>query len=266
MKTKPFKHPYYLLALTMCSGLSANAQKLPNVQPAGIYAPNNVKIDGKATEWGNQLQAFNKTTAIFYTMANNNNNLYLVVRATDFVAMDKILGAGLSLTITGKNGALAFTTPITDATNRSNISKAVRNSEAMTDSLATKLNKELNTHLKEVTLKGIAAIPDPTISVFNEYGIKVSGYLGTDKAYTCEVAIPLKYITPILGEATDFKYNIMVNGVTMNVMTATRNGEVIAAQSAEMAAMMANVTINGASMMELSSPTDFSGTYTLAKK
>jgi hypothetical protein len=266
MKPKPIKYPYYWLALTMCVGLSANAQKLPNVQPAGVYAPDNIKIDGKVAEWGSQWQAYNKTTAIFYTMAHNNDNLYLVVRTTDFVAMDKILGAGLSLTITGKNGALAFTTPITGATNRGNISKAVRDSDAMTDSLATKLNKELATHSKEVALKGIAAIPDPTISVYNEYGIKVSGYVGTDKSYTCEVAIPLKYITPVLGGAIAFNYNIMLNGVQMNIVTRTLNGEVVSSQSAEMAAVMANIRINGASMMELSSPTDFSGTYTLIKK
>jgi hypothetical protein len=250
----------------MCVGLTANAQKLPNVQTAGIYAPANVKVDGKLTEWNNQLEAYNKTTALYYTMANSNDNLYLAIRVTDFVAMDKILGGGLSLTITGKNGAIAFTTPLTSATNRGNISKAARSSEAMTDSLANKLNKELATHSKEAGIKGISAITDPTISVYNEYGIKVSGYVGTDKTYTCEIAIPLKYITPILGGAEDFKYNIMVNGVMMNIVTATRNGEVVATQSAEMAAMMANIKINGASMMELSSPTDFSGTYTLIKK
>jgi hypothetical protein len=266
MKTKPIKYPYYWLALTMCISLSANAQKLPSVQAAGVYAPANVKVDGKLTEWNNQLEAYNKTTALYYTMANNNDNLYLAMRTTDFVAIDKILGAGISLTITGKNGALVFTTPITDATNRSNISKAARSSDVMTDSLANKLNKELTTHLKELTLKGIAAIPDPTISVYNEYGIKVAGHLGIDKAYTCEIAIPLKYITPILADAGSFNYNIMVNGVTMNIVTSARNGEVVNSNSAEMASILANIKINGSSAMELSSPTDFTGTYTLMKK
>ena len=198
-------------------------------------------------------------------MANNNDNLYLAIRTTDYVAIDKILGAGITLTITGKDGAVAFTTPITTATNRSNISKAAR-SEAMTDSLATKLNKELATHSKEVALKGIAAITDPTISVYNEYGIKVASQIGIDKAYTCEIGIPLKYINPVLAGADSFNYNIMVNGITMNIVTSTRNGEVVNSQSAEMASIMANIKINGSSAMELSSPTDFSGTYTLVKK
>lgn len=266
MKPKPITYPYYLLALTMCIGFIANAQKLPNVQTAAVYAPTNVKVDGKATEWNNQFQAYNKSTALYYTMANNNDNLYLAVRTADFVTMDKILGGGLALTITGKNGAIAFTTPLTSATNRGNISKAVRSADAMTDSLTTKLNKELATHSKEVALKGVAAITDPTISVYNEYGIKTTGYIGADKAYTCEVAIPLKYITPVLGGAADFKYNIMVNGVQMNMVTRNINGETVSPQSAELAAVMANVRINGASMMELSYPTDFSGTYTLVKK
>lgn len=31
---------------------TANAQKLPNVQQAGVRAPAMIKIDGKTTEWG----------------------------------------------------------------------------------------------------------------------------------------------------------------------------------------------------------------------
>ncbi len=266
MKTKNIKYPYYLLALMMCISLAANAQKLPNMQPTGLYAPANVKVDGKLTEWNNQLEAYNKSTSIYYTMANSNDNLYLAVRTTDFTSMDKMLGGGLSLTITGKNGAIAFTTPITSATNRGNISKAVRSSDAITDSVATKLNRELTTNSKQAAVKGITAIADPTISVYNEYGIKVAGYLGTDKAYTCEVAIPLKYITPILGDAADFKYNIMVNGVKMEIVTRNSNGETVSSQSAELASVMANVRLNGTPMIELASPTDFTGTYTLVKK
>jgi hypothetical protein len=260
------KYPYYWLALTMCIGISASAQKLPNVQPAGVYAPANVKVDGKATEWDNQMQAYNKNASLFYTMANNNDNLYLVVRTTDYVAIDKILGAGLSLTLMGKNGAIAFTSPITMGPVRSNISKAVRSTDPITDSLLNKLNKDLTTNLKEVALKGISTIPDPTISVYNEFGIKVAAQLGMDKAYTCEIAIPLKYINPVLADAGSFNYNIMVNGVTMNIVTSSRNGEVVNSNSAEMASILANIKVNGSSMMELSSPTDFSGTYTLIKK
>ena len=262
---KPIKYPYYWLALTTCIGLSANAQKLPNVQSVGVYAPANVKVDGTAAEW-NQLQAYNKNTSLYYTMANNNDNLYLAIRTTDFVAMDKLIAGGLTLTIMGKNGAITFTSPITSGPIRSNISKAVRGSETITDSLLNKLNKELTSNLKEADLKGIAAIPDLTISVYNEYGIKVASQLGLDKDYTCEIAIPLKYVNAIIADAGSFNYNVMINGVKMNIVTSTRNGEVVNSQSAEMASIMANIKINGSSVMELSSPTDFSGTYTLIKK
>lgn len=266
MNAKAIKYPYHWLALSMCISLSVNAQKLPNIQPSGLYAPADVKVDGKATEWNNPLQAYNKSIAAFYTMANNNDNLYLVIRTTDYVAIDKILGGGITLTITGKKGAITFTTPTSSGSNRSNISKEVRGAEPLTDSLLNKLNKELANNFKEAALTGIATIPDPTISVYNEYGIKVSGQIGMDKAYTCELAIPLKYITPVLADVDNFNYNIMVNGVKMNIVTSTRNGEVVNSQSAEMASIMANIKINGSSMMELSSPTDFSGTYTLIKK
>ena len=58
----------------------ANAQKLPNVQQASLRAPENVKVDGKPTEWGDKLQAYNKATDVFYTIANDYNNLYLIIQ------------------------------------------------------------------------------------------------------------------------------------------------------------------------------------------
>ena len=40
--------------------LPAHAQKLPKVQKTSIRAPENIKIDGKANEWDNKYQAFNR--------------------------------------------------------------------------------------------------------------------------------------------------------------------------------------------------------------
>ena len=64
-------------------GLYANGQRLPNKQEEGFTAPQNVKIDGKATEWQNQFKAYNTATGIYYTVANDSTNLYLVIQATE---------------------------------------------------------------------------------------------------------------------------------------------------------------------------------------
>ena len=86
-----------LLFSTIC--FSAFAQKLPDVQQASLQAPPGVKIDGKLTEWGDRFEAYNKGTEIYYSIANNSENLYLTVRATDAEIIDKILASGLTFTV-----------------------------------------------------------------------------------------------------------------------------------------------------------------------
>ena len=256
---------FYTLLFVIVTGLSAIAQKLPNVQSVGLYAPTGVKVDGKAAEWGNDFQAYNKGTAVFYTMANNADNLFLTVKSTDKTAIGKILGGGLTLTITDKNkpnGSIDITTPITTAPSRSNIAQAVGKSESISDSLLNVLNKSLASNFKAIKLNGIKAIPDSAISIYNDYGIKVAGQLNNHKEYICELTIPLKY----LNNPEAFNYNITLNGVPFQMMTIKPNGQTVSTGPAEAMAGMANVIMDGSPMLELTSPTDLSGTYTLAKK
>ena len=260
MKTKPIKYPYYWLALTMCIGLSANAQKLPNVQPAGVYAPANVKVDGNVTEWNNQLQAYNKSTSIYYTMANNNDNLYLVVQATANIIIDKILSGGISLTITSANNKtvvpLVITSPILPRGGRAPIVVRLRDGGALADAELATLNKGLTANFKEISINGINAIPEPSISVYNDHGIKASAAIDMNKAYNYEFVIPIKYITQLIDGSGTFNYNIKLSGEKMNnpntivVVGGALNGPASSADA----------------YMELFSTTDFSGTYTLIKK
>src|ERR1700679_2125120 len=77
----------------------AAAQKLPEVQPAAVWAPENIKIDGDANEWNNKFQAYNKTAGIYYTLSNNEDHLFLTVQATDPDMINKLVAGGLTLTI-----------------------------------------------------------------------------------------------------------------------------------------------------------------------
>ena len=88
-----------LALLTTAFVLSAQAQKLPNVQEASVWAPANVKMDARLTDWGDNLQAFNKTLGLNYTLANDDKNLYLVIKATDQATTNKITAGGITLTI-----------------------------------------------------------------------------------------------------------------------------------------------------------------------
>ncbi len=278
MKTKPITYPYCLLALTMCIGVTANAQKLPNVQAAAIYAPTNVKVDGKLTEWNNQLQAYNKSTSLYYTMANNADNLYLTIQAKDKVALQKAIGGGITLTITSKEKGLngvSLSTPYLLGSNRSKITQKINIQDTLMEADVAVLNNVISTNFKELSIKGITTIPDSVISVYNEHGIKLSAVIDKDKAYTCELAIPLKYIKQLTGTAGTFNYNLKLNGIKSDAVVIKDSPNNM---STGAPARMGGITVGdgvtvvgtarsvyGASPMELMNPTDFSGTYTLIK-
>ncbi len=267
-----------ILALTMCISLSANAQKLPTVQQAGLYAPASVKIDGKTAEWDNKFQAYNKNTSVFYTMANDDDNLYLVVQATDRLIIDKILTNKLTLTVFNAQDKnivpISITTP-SFAGNSSYFSNLIKNPS---DSLVNVTNKALAANLKELKTTGISAITDPVISVYNDYGIKFAVRADIDKACTFELQIPIKYMSHLIA-ANSFSYKIQVNALELRrggdavVVNKGSDGGAAAPTNGGGAAAPANVNLlirqmeSGAGLMnELMSETNFTGTYTLVKK
>ena len=78
---------------------TAQAQKLPNIQQGSLRAPAQVKIDGKATEWGSRFRAYNKATGIYYTLANDDDNLYLAIQAKDALIIRKVLTGGVVFSV-----------------------------------------------------------------------------------------------------------------------------------------------------------------------
>ena len=85
--------------LFACLNSSAQAQKITNVQETAVWVPGNIKVDGKLNEWGDNLQALNKATQVYYTLANDDKNLYLAIRSANQNSANKIVAGGLNLTI-----------------------------------------------------------------------------------------------------------------------------------------------------------------------
>jgi hypothetical protein len=88
-----------LIALCLLMPVAAMAQKMRKVQQGNLRAPVNIKVDGELTEWGNQFQAYNMANLMYYTISNDDNNLYLTVQMADMVGSKKIFRGGLTFTI-----------------------------------------------------------------------------------------------------------------------------------------------------------------------
>jgi len=259
-----------LLCAIICSQLT-NAQKLPNKQEASVFVPVNVKIDGKPTEWGDRFQAFNKAAEVFYTISNDTDNLYLVIQTTEPLITRKIIAGGVTLAINAsekpkKGEQITITYPVFDSKNSPNIN--LRNntddlSQLEYDLFIYELNTEFIKKAKEIKLSGINAINDTLISVYNEHKIKAMGAFDDKKQYTCELALPLKFIKPLIGPQSNFNYTITLNGSTR--VEGARIEYLNGGSGIRITSNSSNVP-SVTDMKFMSSPTDFSGEYTLAKK
>mgnify|MGYP001546213068 CR=1 FL=1 len=251
-----------LSVLSIC--FTAQAQKLPNIQAAGLRLPAETKIDGTASEWNNKFQAYNKANGIFYTLANNNENVYLAVKATDPHFIEKILSGGITLTIKStdkkdKTSPVSIDYLFVPLVERYAMMKKIKGGDAAAPYTPDDINKQFTADAKQVDVRGIKEIPDTLISINNDAVIKVAARFDDKKALTYELSLPLKYIQQNLGTNTSFNYDIKLNAIRIIKQTGTAKGVPI----------VTVVRINSREaddMLDLQSPTDFSGEYALAPK
>jgi hypothetical protein len=269
MKKVSFVFSLVLLAFTF----SVNAQELPKTQKASLRAPGNIKIDGKSAEWKG-FQAFNGTTRLYYSMANDADNLYLVVVVSDLLTIRKIIAGGITLTVnsgnpTAQSQHIAITYPLFSKNNwpvinLRGLQTATRDSVMtykLLDSSIRTANQQLALRSKEIKILGTKAVEDTLVSVYNQDGIKAVSRFGTKMIYTYELAIPLKTLGLSYKDQQQFKYNIKLNGSNFaegNVIEDIEGGIRVRSESGKLIPM--------ADMQFISYPTDFSGVYTLIKK
>lgn len=269
--TSTIKLKLLLLLLAIAGTLTTTAQKLPNKQETPLFAPAKVKIDGKTTEWGAQFQAYNKATELFYTIANDNENLYLTVQATESLIARKIIAGGLTLTLssldkTKNTEKVNITYPVFDGKNPPKINLGTKTDDFDQldyDIFIYELNTEFVKKAKEIKLSGISAINDTLISVYNEHKIKAVGAFNDKKYYTYELVLPLKYIQPVIGAQSNFNYTITLNG---SDRVEGARIEYLNGGSGVRITSNTNSAPSMADMKFMSAPTNFSEEYTLAKK
>lgn len=239
------------------------AKKLKDVQPGSMLAPSPIKIDGKLNEWGDNFQAYNRSTRILYILCNDDKNIYLTAKSTDFTTTAKIIAGGITLTINteGKKkdkDGYSITFPVIEHPERlaGGLGNRFGNRNAGADTdLMKAVHERTIIAAKQIKVLGIKSITDTIISIYNEYGIKTAiNFDGA--ALTFEMAVPLKLINLVPGNSKEFAYNIMLSGFQMEGMRGGGGGPQGGGGGGR----------NALDFMDLVSPSDFWGKYTLAKK
>lgn len=242
------------------------AQKLPVVQQSSVRAPANIKIDGKATEWGNKFQANNHSTDIYYTLSNDDAHLYLTVQAIYPDVIKRILNGGLTLAI-NKNGkkndpnCMSVTYPSFDKNNTFVVNFKIKPtiivgnpaSVMQADSFMNANNKRMKNKSKLIRTDGIKDL-DTLISVYNEDGIKAAALFDNKMVYTWEISIDMKLLG-ITVNSLKFTYHLTINEVTQHGIEIKKGND----------GNILSINISKGAQVGQSA-TDFWGEYTLAKK
>jgi len=256
------------LLLSALVFLQANGQRLPNVQQIGVKLPANVKIDGKATEWNDQMQAYNTTSDISYTMANNNELLYLVIQAKDVNIINTIFGYGFELAIhrggrKDEKDKIAVTYPL----NPNQWANTFRKTDVSGDTAVSAATERMNTNnskitkLKKLIVSGIPGMD--TISVYNDAGILAACQFDIKGVYTVEMAIPLKLLGLKRDSESTFTYHMALTGYVAPKITTVmdmQGNKLPMTPEAEQGIAELNARIYARNPR-----TDFWGEYTLAK-
>jgi hypothetical protein len=253
-----------LLALT-----SLNAQKLPDIQEKSKIAPPAVRIDGKTTEWGDDFEANNKRTNLFYTMANDDQYLYLIVKSTNAMNNSKIIAGGLTLTINqnGKKndkGSASITYPIVNSAGRGQgrpgntqgrPSRGEELSRVQRDSMMVANQRQQLAGSKEIKVAELKNVSDTLISIYNEYNVKVGTSVSDDMSLVYELAVPLELLDLDPAKSPEFAYQLKLNGIQFNSPGGSGGFRQRPGGSGP-----------GGNMAEMMSPTDFWGKYKLITK
>jgi hypothetical protein len=271
--------------------LASFAQKMPDVQVSNMIAPATIKIDGKISEWNDTFAAENKRTELFYSIANDDKNLYLVLKSSSTTAANKIMMGGITFLINteGKKkekDAITITYPLIVRANRAQggrggqgqnrqagggqggFQNRAQQSAQQRDSMALVLHKNQLVTVKEIRISGFKTITDSLISIYNEHGIKAVASFDQTGIYNCEYAIPLNLLGLSANDAKEFAYQLKVNGLSN--MNFGGNGGGFGGNGGGFGGNGRGGGFGGGnnagSGQDLMSATDFWGKYSLAKK
>jgi hypothetical protein len=265
------------ISFSLLFTIPVSAQQNTDIS-AGIKAPAIVKVDGKLTEWG-ALPAYNKSTTLRYTLANDAKNLYLAINCTDQANINKLLGGGLTFTINtdgkkkekdaavivypmpGRGGMRGF---------RMGGNRGGQGATAPDTAAIVAAHKQSAAAAKELSITGVKEITDTLVSIYNTYGIKTGITFDAKGNMFYELAIPLNLLQLSAGKATELAYNLKLNGIQFggNNREEIRIGGGGNRPGGGGGFGSGNGGGNfggGGAFMEMMTPTDFWGKYKLAK-
>ncbi|HEY2583955.1 MAG TPA: hypothetical protein VGI43_19255 [Mucilaginibacter sp.] len=195
----------------------SNAQSSKSGTSTLQAPPKNIEIDGDVKEWGDSLRYYNTEKHINYSIANDQDNLYMAIRISNRLDQKKILKSGITFSVDPKGKkketfSITFPLNVQGGTQLLAISKD-DNSE-VTKQDREELIRERITTLRGIKVVGFKDIEDDMITTSNTYGIKTAINYDDDGNLVCEAAIPLKFFHSDDPTKNEWAFNFKINGFT----------------------------------------------------
>ncbi|OOQ59505.1 hypothetical protein [Mucilaginibacter pedocola] len=196
--------------------LAQNKNDKPTLQPPA----NAIVIDGKLNDWGDSLRYLNEEKKIPYTIANDNNNIYVALRISDHAEQRRALMAGITFSIDPKGKkkeTFSVTFPYTDP----EAMPAERVQAPPTDGQPPQPGSDddrqermqaLLTRTKQIKATGFADVLNEVMTTANTYGIKTALGIDNEGFLVFEAAVPISMLHVDKPEKNEWAFNIKING------------------------------------------------------
>jgi hypothetical protein len=184
-------------------------------------APGKITIDGNLNDWGDSLRYYNPEKKLNYTLANDQQNLYLAIRFNDRTEQERIMRAGLTWSVNPKGkkkDAYSLTFPVAEQ-NGVQIPALPKPEGDDTPEQHERMNRDEMrkarlTQLRNMKVTGFKDIDYDIITTTNSYGFKAALNFDEEGNLIYEAAIPLKFFEADDIAKNEWAFNIKVNGIS----------------------------------------------------
>jgi hypothetical protein len=207
-----------LLLSIAASSSAQSGQHGSNMAPV----PGKINIDGNLSDWGDSLRYYNPEKKLNYTLANDQQNLYLAIRFNDRMEQERIMRAGLTWSVNPKGkkkDAYSLTFPAAEQNNSQMPALPKPDESGTVPEQRERMNRDEMrkarlTQLRNMKVTGFKDIDYDIITTTNSYGFKAALNFDEDGNLTYEAVIPLKFFEADDIAKNEWAFNIKVNGIS----------------------------------------------------
>jgi len=191
-----------------------------DVDPISLKVENSIVIDGKSDDWEHPFKYSNTSSGLSFSMANDDQYMYLCFESTDPIKIVKMLYAGWGIRLVCKEPKRRLNAAITFHTMAMELDPKYDYVAERDSSKPTFKNWLDDYYFEECTyeLLGFKGLKKTTLAFKNrsEYGVNV-GFSYTKDRATYEMAIPLDYlvVSKHRTQTERLKIRVAINAVNL---------------------------------------------------